>query len=113
MKLTHTNLLPKTPTSHNTNILKKIFINKENIPNLMMFGSATFKPNQKVTAHKHLTMYEVFYIQKGKLDFTINQQKITATVGDCITIEPNEIHEQHNPYTENAELIYFGISIDS
>ncbi|NJB83408.1 cupin domain-containing protein [Wenyingzhuangia aestuarii] len=113
MKFTNTNSLPKIPTSHHTDILKKVFIHKESIPNLMMFGSATFKPSQKVTAHQHNTMYEVFYIQKGTIDFIINNKKVTATVGDCITIEPKEIHEQQNNYKEDVEVIYFGIAVDS
>ncbi|GGF77998.1 hypothetical protein GCM10011397_21240 [Wenyingzhuangia marina] len=112
MKLTHTNSLQEILTNHNANVKKKVFIEKGEIPQLMMFGSATFKPGDKVETHLHKTMYEVFYIQTGKIDFIINEKKITAVAGDCITIEPNENHSQQNNYSEDVTWIYFGIATD-
>ncbi|MGY5354669.1 cupin domain-containing protein [Wenyingzhuangia sp. IMCC45467] len=109
MKLTHTNSLQEILTSHNSNVKKKVFIEKGEIPQLMMFGSATFKPGDKVEAHVHKTMYEVFYIQSGKIDFIVNGNKTTVTTGDCITIEPGESHAQENNYLEDVTWIYFGI----
>lgn len=110
MKITHTKTLPEVPTSHHSNILKKVFINNQSIPNLTNFSAATLQANQKVEAHVHPTMYEVFYIQQGQIIFTINQQKITATAGDCITIEPNETHSLHNTTNSIATIMYFGIA---
>lgn len=78
----------------------------------MNFGSATFKPGDKVEAHIHKTMYEVFYIQSGKIDFIVNGNKITVTSGDCIIIEPGESHAQENNYSEDVIWIYFGIATD-
>ena len=72
MKLVHTNQLPEIGTSHDDAIKKKVFIKKDEVPQLMMFGSATFAPGQEVETHKHDSMYEVFYIQTGKAEFIIN-----------------------------------------
>ncbi|MDO3694224.1 cupin domain-containing protein [Wenyingzhuangia sp. chi5] len=112
MKLTHTNSLQEILTNHNANVKKKVFIKKGEIPQLMMFGSATFKPGDKVETHVHKTMYEVFYIQTGTIDFIINGNKTTVYAGDCITIEPGELHSQHNNYCEKVTWIYFGIATD-
>lgn len=112
MKIVRTSILPEINTSHNSDVKKKVFIEKGYIPQLMMFGSATFKPGQEVESHKHDTMYEVFYIQNGKIDFIVNGEKIVAVSGDCITIEAGEIHSQHNPYSEDVDWIYFGIATD-
>ena len=112
MRLTHTHSLQEILTNHNSNVKKKVFIEKGEIPKLMMFGTATFKPGDQVEIHVHKTMYEVFYIQTGKVDFIINGNKTTVVGGDCITIEPGENHSQHNNYSEDATWVYFGIATD-
>ncbi|PQJ73425.1 cupin domain-containing protein [Polaribacter butkevichii] len=113
MKLTHTNSLPEIGVSHNTDIKKKVFIEKGVVPQLMMFGSATFKPGQAVETHKHDTMYEVFYIQSGKAEFIVNNKKMILISGDCITIEQGELHSMSNPFSKNVTWVYFGIATDN
>lgn len=113
MKLLHTNQLPDIGTSHNEEIKKKVFIKKGEIPQLMMFGSATFTPGQEVESHKHDTMYEVFYIQSGKAAFIVNDKKMIVVPGDCITIEQGEYHSMSNPFTEDVTWVYFGIATDN
>jgi mannose-6-phosphate isomerase-like protein (cupin superfamily) len=93
--------------------MKRVFIEKGNIPQLMMFGSATFTAGQAVETHTHDTMYEVFYIQKGKAVFVVNDEELTLVMGDCITIEQGESHSMHNPYLEDVTWIYFGIATDT
>ncbi|MDP5104614.1 MAG: cupin domain-containing protein [Polaribacter sp.] len=110
MKLTQTKILPEVGVSHNTDIKKKVFIEKGSVPHLMMFGSATFLPGQSVETHKHDSMNEIFYIETGKADFIINDKKITVVPGDCITIEQGEFHSMSNPYTVKTTWIYFGIA---
>ena len=112
MKLTHTNTLPEIGTSHNEDIKKKVFIEKGIVPQLMMFGAATFTPGQTVETHKHDTMYEVFYIQSGKAEFIVNDKKMIVIPGDCITIEQGEYHSMNNPFLEDVTWVYFGIATD-
>jgi len=112
MKLVKTNELPEIGTSHDEDIKKKVFLEKGFIPQLMTFSSATLKPGQSVESHKHDTMFEVFYVQSGRADFLVNDKKITLSAGDCITIEPGEMHSQNNPYNEDSVWLYFGIAID-
>ncbi|MBI96143.1 hypothetical protein CL656_03265 [bacterium] len=111
MKLVHLDSLPQIGVSHNSDIKKKVFIENGDIKNLTTFATATFKPGQSVELHKHETMYEVFYILNGKVDFMVENEKLTLTTGDCITIEPNEIHNQSNPYDQDVKWLYFGIAI--
>ncbi|MCG1037021.1 cupin domain-containing protein [Polaribacter sargassicola] len=112
MKLVHTSQLPEIGTSHDESIKKKVFIKKGEVPQLMMFGSATFTPGQEVETHKHDTMYEVFYIQTGKAEFIINDKKMIVVAGDCITIEQGEYHSMSNPFSDNVTWTYFGIATD-
>ncbi len=113
MKITQLENIKETTANHKENILKKVLIEKGEIPNLMMFSNATLKPNQQVEMHKHDTMYEVFFIQSGKAEFIINNKKIIAQPGHCITIEPGELHAQSNPFKEDVTWFYFGIATDS
>ena len=111
MKL-KTDTLPELGVSHNPDIKKKVFIKAGVVPKIMMFGSAVFKPGQSVELHKHDTMFEVFYIQKGKSEFVVNGKKMILEPGDCITIEPGELHSQNNPFNKNVEWLYFGVATD-
>lgn len=112
MKITHLNDLPEVGVSHNPNIKKKVILDKGYIPKLMTFGQATFKHGQMVEPHAHETMFEVFYIEKGKAEFIVNDVKIVLSPGDSITIEPGEKHAQSNPFDEDVTWLYFGIATD-
>lgn len=112
LKIIKSDNIQEIEANHQGNILKKVLIEKGEIPNLMMFSSATFKPNQKVETHKHDTMFEVFFLQSGKAEFIINNTKHIVERGDCITVEPGEIHSQSNPFTEDVTWLYFGIAVD-
>ena len=112
MKIVRSQEVAEVGVSHNGEIRKKVLLEKGTIPQLMNFSSAIFKPGQSVETHSHPTMYEVFYILKGRAEFVVEQDKVILGVGDCITIAPGEMHSQCNPYQENVAWIYFGIAID-
>ncbi|MFX0555961.1 cupin domain-containing protein [Maribacter sp. CXY002] len=112
MKIVDWHNLPEQGVSHDPEIKKKTLIGNGEIPQLMMFGTAVFKPGQRVNLHKHDTMYEVFYIQKGKVIFEVNGVEHELTSGHCITIAPGELHAQTNPFEEDVSWTYFGIATD-
>jgi mannose-6-phosphate isomerase-like protein (cupin superfamily) len=110
MKLIHLSDIQETGVSHNPEIKKKVILAKGYIPNLTSFSQATFLPNQKVDTHEHPTMFEVFFIQEGKAVFTIEDKNFELKAGDCITIEPGELHSQENPFDKPVTWLYFGIA---
>lgn len=110
MKIVDWETLPELGVSHDPDIKKKTLVGAGEIPQLMMFSTAVFKPGQSVEKHKHDTMYEVFFVQKGKAIFEINGQSHEVNAGKCITIEPGELHRQYNPFEEEVHWIYFGIA---
>ncbi len=112
MKIVDWEQLPELGVSHDTSIKKKTLIGAGEIPQLMMFSTAVFTPGQAVETHKHDTMYEVFYIQKGKAIFEINGTSHEVGAGKCITIEPGELHKQYNPFETDVHWFYFGIATD-
>ena len=112
MKIVDWNLLPDLGVSHNPEIKKRALIGTNEIPQLMMYGTAIFKPGQKVELHKHDTMYAVFHIQTGKAIFIISGNEYEVSPGNCITIEPGELHVQRNPFDTDVSWTYFGIATD-
>ena len=101
-----------TGVNHHPEIMKKTILERGEIPQLMMFGQATFTPSQSVDTHSHDTMYEVFYILSGKASFVIEGKEVIAEPGTTVVIEPNEKHSQSNPFETDVVWIYFGIAID-
>lgn len=112
MKIVDWNELPDLGVSHDPSIKKRTLIDRGEIPQLMMYGTAVFKPGQKVELHKHDTMFEVFHIQTGKAIFTISGEVHEVGPGNCITIAPGEIHGQSNPFDIDVTWTYFGIATD-
>jgi len=112
VKIVDWHTLPELGVVHDPSIKKKTLIGSGEIPQLMMFSTAVFQPGQFVETHKHNSMYEVFYIQKGKAIFEVNGTQHELTEGQCITIAPGELHSQSNPFTTEVHWIYFGIATD-
>lgn len=112
MKHISIDAIVETGVSHNPDIKKKVILDRGYIPQLMTFGQATFQPGQSVDSHKHDTMYEVFYIQSGKAVFLVDDTRVELVAGDCVSIEPGEVHSQENPFKEPVTWLYFGIAID-
>jgi quercetin dioxygenase-like cupin family protein len=103
------NISPE-PVSHNKDIFKKVMIEKDIVPHLMMFSQVVFKPKQIASAHIHKDMYETFFVEEGEGIFKVNGKGHRLKAGDCIVIEPGENHEVENSGRSNLVLSYFGIS---
>lgn len=112
MKIIKSKNLPWMGVSHNPEIKKKTFIGNGLIPKLTTLGKAVFKPGQIVSEHKHETMFEVFYILKGKAMFVVEGKKHILEKQECLVLEPGELHSQSNPYHESVEWVYFGVATD-
>ncbi len=101
------------PVSHNAAIVKNVLVAPGCVPGLMQFSRAVFPPGQTAWAHRHGDMYEIFYFLQGKGVLTVNGQEQHMEAGDCVVIEPGEIHELYNGGSGELVLIYFGIAVDS
>lgn len=110
MKIIKTESLPLVGVSHHPEILKKVIVEKGDVPHLMTFGEATFKPGDAVDLHAHETMTEVFYITSGKAIFETEGEVKEVEKGDCIIITAGENHLQRNEGEKDVTWLYFGIS---
>lgn len=52
----------------------------------------TLKPGFKLPRHHHKIMTEVFYMIDGELDLVFDEETITLTSGDTLTVPPNVWH---------------------
>lgn len=70
------------------------------------FGVVIIKAGDDFANHLHNIMEENFYILEGELEFYIDGQKLIASVGDYIHVEPNEAHYIRNMGTCDAKAVF-------
>ena len=58
----------------------------------LCFVEDTLKPGFYLPRHHHKQMLEVFYILEGEVEYTFDEETITAKTGDTVTIPPNVWH---------------------
>lgn len=107
MKIVTLDTLPELK-AHNV-ALKKVFIAKGELPNLMQFAHAIMRPGDIIPEHKHDDMSEVFLVESGSGVFKINGEQYEAKKGTCVTVAANELHEITNTGTEELILTYFAL----
>jgi quercetin dioxygenase-like cupin family protein len=101
--------LPTEQVSHNPAIEKKVMLRLGDLPHLTNFSQARFAPGQLAAAHSHSDMCEVFFVESGAGQITVDGQVYSLTVGVCVAIEAGEVHEVSNTGSEELVLTYFGL----
>ncbi|MFN6568602.1 cupin [Nostoc minutum NIES-26] len=112
MITTSLNDLPEDSVSHNPEIKKKVMLRFGDLPHLTNFSQARFAPGQTASAHAHHDMCEVFFVQAGEGLIRIDSQEYPLLPGNCVAIEPGEVHEVINSGSTELVLIYFGLQIN-
>lgn len=112
MILTSLNNLPEESVSHNPEIKKKVMLRLGDLPHLTNFSQARFAPGQTATAHAHQDMCEVFFVEAGSGVIRVDNQEYPLIPGNCIAIEPGEIHEVINNGNTELVLTYFGLRVE-
>ncbi|ARV59693.1 cupin [Nostocales cyanobacterium HT-58-2] len=112
MKLTSLNNLPEEPVSHNPQIKKKVMLRFGDLPHLTNFSQSRFAPGQTAPAHTHQDMCEVFFVESGSGFIRINSEEYPLVPGNCIAIEPGEVHEVVNNGSTELVLTYFGLRVE-
>lgn len=111
MITTSLNDLPEESVSHNPEIKKKVMLRFGDLPHLTNFSQARFAPGQTASAHAHQDMCEVFFVQSGAGVIRINGQEYPLLPGNCVAIEPGEVHEVINNGATELLLTYFGLRV--
>lgn len=111
MKFISLNQLPEESVVHNPAIKKKVMLRKGDLPHLTNFSQSRFASGEIAGAHSHPDMAEVFFVEAGKGTIYIDGEKFPLLAGNCIAVEPGEVHELINDGTEELVLTYFGLLV--
>jgi quercetin dioxygenase-like cupin family protein len=101
--------LPAEPVSHNPAISKRVLLRADALPPVTQFAEAVFAPGQVAPAHAHADMGEVFLVTRGAGTITVDGRVVALRAGDCVAVEPGEVHELANPNDEPMVVVYFGV----
>jgi len=67
-------------------------------------GRSSFQP------HYHEDMQEAFVLVSGRVRMTCDDTSVEMAPGDCVLVEPHEVHCMENLRDSTAEYIVFGVS---
>lgn len=112
MITTSLNELPEQPVSHNPQIKKKVMLKLGDLPHLTNFSQARFAPGQSAPAHAHQDMSEVFFVETGVGTIYVDGKAYALVPGNCVAVEPGEVHEVVNTGTSELILTYFGLRVE-
>ena len=96
---------PKVPVTHSPSIKKSVFTN-EPVSCVRHLSHVVLGPGDSAVAHAHEDGFEVFYCAGGEAVFRINGKDVPLRGGDCMVVEPGDVHEII-PVAERAEFFYF------
>lgn len=96
--------LPEIPVSHAPGIKKHVFAT--DISCIRKISHAVFHPGDTARPHTHEDGWEIYYCAAGAAVFGINGRDIELRDGDCLIVEPDDLHEIKEVRTR-TELFYF------
>jgi len=111
MKVTRLNDIETIGSAHDAAILRRILMHESETPASLRLSHATFAPGQRVEAHSHADICEVFYILSGEGRFIVKGANIEVEEGSCIRIDAGEVHEVINDGDDDLTMIYFGLMV--
>jgi quercetin dioxygenase-like cupin family protein len=106
MKRYSLNETPESPVSHNPEIKKRVLFHKGTVPGLVHLSQVILPKGSDAIEHSHEHVFEVFYCIRGKIIFTVNGVDEPLGAGQCLVVEPDELHSIKD-VPEEAEMIYF------
>ena len=109
MKYSELSKLAAVPVRHNDAILKKMMLQPGDAEPIVQFSQAVFPPGEGVDAHSHDAMHEVFFVQSGEAEFTVNGVSQIATEGACMFAAAGELHALRNIGEGPLQLLFFGV----
>ena len=96
---------PFKPVSHDPELKKQVLVT-DGFSCVKHLSHIALKPGRTATRHFHKDAYEVFYCIRGKILFKVAGNEVPLARGDCLVVEPGEVHEIFS-VVEETELLYF------
>lgn len=101
--------IPDEGVSHNPRIRKRPILRDSEVGSITQYARAVFPPGERVEAHSHNDMAEIFTVESGCGEIRIDDVAYVFSAGMAVVVEPGEVHDIVN--TGDVELVvtYFGI----
>lgn len=112
MKFSDRRSLAQQTVSHNAAIPKYVFIEKNCVPNVIYFSQAEFPPGEIAGAHRHIDMTELFYVVSGDGEIEVDGKVQPLGVGNCVVVDPGELHEVRNTGSQMLILLCQGLKAE-
>lgn len=109
MKLVNLEQVKAQPTTHDASILRRVLMHESDMPARVRLSHAALAPGQRVEAHAHDDICEVFYVLSGEGKITVDGSEHRLATGACIRIDVAETHALYNDGDSELILLYFGI----
>ena len=111
MKLIHIDELQETGVSHNMKIRKHTILENGDVAAIANYARAVFPPGEKVVAHHHEDLVEVFTVESGEGEIRIDGEAYPFCAGTTAVAEPGEDHELINTGCSELVVNYFSVLV--
>ena len=99
--------LPEIQVSHAPDIKKHVYAH--DISCIRKISHAVFQPGDTARPHAHEEGWEIYYCAGGEAVFGVNGGDVLLESGDCLIVEPGDLHEIKEVRTR-TELFYLFVS---
>jgi quercetin dioxygenase-like cupin family protein len=98
--------IPFEPVSHDPALRKQVLVRDGLLPGLGNLSHIVLVPGSRAAGHLHAEGSEVFYCIRGSLRLTVDGKEVLLSGGECLVVEPREVHSIDDTL-EESELLYF------
>lgn len=77
---------------------------------IMQISIAHFKGHQGCPKHKHYDLHEIFVIEKGDIDLTVDDTTVHLNPKDVCLVRPGHDHSLLNKNETTCEILILGIA---
>lgn len=105
--------LPRTPTSHDPDILKQVLVDAASgVPGLMQLAVTRLDPGQRVEPHAHRDLWEIFLIRRGVVEIRVNDDVHMLEGDQWIVVPPPAVHSVACGGRDHAEMLVIALAGD-
>ena len=98
------------PTRHGA--LKRVLLRHEDVDSQLMFLNEVYvAPGEKIGAHMHTDMEEVFYFLDGEGTMQIEDEIQPVAEGDRVIVPIQQVHILENTGDKPMRFVCFGVKV--
>lgn len=98
-------------SNHKPGTPKEVLVENGKIPFITQIAIGTIPAGTRTELHAHPTMWEIYYVLRGKAVYTIGEKRIAVDTGDFFAVPPGTLHRQHA--IEEHIIYYYGVVTDT